>query len=105
MFILSKRAWMKSISTRQWTEVCKAVRLMGVPLLDLRHTWTSWQVQAEALLSHLQELGGWAQFTMVQRYAHLSPAHLRQYADRTLLGDPSTQKPRIYDGVNVFLPG
>jgi hypothetical protein len=35
--------------------------------------------------SHLQELGGWASFSMVQRYAHLSPGHLRQYADRTLL--------------------
>lgn len=61
---------------------------MGFRFHDLRHTWASWQVQAETPLSHLQELGGWASFSMVQRYAHLSPAHLRQYADRTLLGDP-----------------
>jgi len=43
-------------------------------------------VQAETPLSHLQELGGWASFSMVQRYAHLSPGHLKQYADRTLIG-------------------
>lgn len=63
---------------------------MGLPgfrFHDLRHTWASWQVQAETPLSHLQELGGWASFSMVQRYAHLSPGHLRQYADRTLLGE------------------
>jgi hypothetical protein len=47
-------------------------------------------VQAETPLSLLQELGGWASFTMVQRYAHLSPGHLKQYADRTLIGESQT---------------
>ena len=55
---------------------------------DLKHTWASWQVQAESPLSHFQEFGGWASFSMVQRYAHLSAGHLKRYADRTLLGDP-----------------
>jgi len=46
---------------------------MGASVTTLRHTWASWQVQAETHFSHLQELGGWASFSMVQRYAHLSP--------------------------------
>ncbi len=48
---------------------------------DLRHTWASWHVQAGTPLHVLQELGGWASPEMVQRYAHLSAAHLADYAD------------------------
>jgi integrase len=47
---------------------------------DLRHTWASWHVQNGTPLHVLQELGGWSDFSMVQRYAHLSPAHLAEYA-------------------------
>lgn len=87
VFVFRKRAPIKQVSTRKWREACKAVGLEGFRFHDLRHTWASWQVQAETPLSHLQELGGWASFSMVQRYAHLSPGHLKQYADRTLLGE------------------
>lgn len=87
VFVFRKRAPIKQVSTRKWRNACKAVGLDGFRFHDLRHTWASWQVQAETPLSHLQELGGWASFSMVQRYAHLSPGHLKQYADRTLLGE------------------
>lgn len=74
--------------------------LCEVHVVCRRHTWASWQVQAETPLSHLQELGGWASFSMVQRYAHLSPGHLKQYADRTLLGEaPRTETGTLEDGV------
>lgn len=87
VFVFRKRAPIKQVATRKWRNACKAVGLEGFRFHDLRHTWASWQVQAETPLSHLQELGGWASFSMVQRYAHLSPGHLKQYASRTLLGD------------------
>jgi integrase len=87
VFVFRKRAPIKQVATRRWREACRAVGLEGFRFHDLRHTWASWQVQAETPLSHLQEGGGWASFSMVQRYAHLSPGHLKQYADRTLLGD------------------
>jgi site-specific recombinase XerD len=29
----------------------------------------------------LQELGGWSDIRMVQRYAHLAPEHLAKYAE------------------------
>jgi integrase len=92
VFVFRGRAPIKQVSTRKWRECVTAVGLDGFRFHDLRHTWASWQVQAETPLSHLQELGGWASFDMVQRYAHLSPGHLKQYADRTLLGDaPRTE--------------
>lgn len=87
VFSFRKRAPIKQVATRKWRSACKTVGLEGFRFHDLRHTWASWQVQAETPLSHLQELGGWASFSMVQRYAHLSPGHLKQYADRTLLGE------------------
>jgi integrase len=47
---------------------------------DLRHTWASWHVQNGTPLHVLKELGGWADLTMVLRYAHLSSRHLEEYA-------------------------
>ena len=45
----------------------------------LRHTWASWHVQKGTPLAVLKELGGWSDMDMVMRYAHLSPAHLREW--------------------------
>ena len=47
---------------------------------DLRHTWASWHVQNGTPIYVLQELGGWSDIRMVQRYAHLAPEHLACYA-------------------------
>jgi integrase len=47
---------------------------------DLRHTWASWHIQNNTPIHVLQELGGWSDIRMVQRYAHLAPEHLSAYA-------------------------
>ena len=68
------------ISNHAWRKAC--IRA-GVPTLrfhDLRHTWASWHVQAGTPLPVLQELGGWASLTMVQRYAHLGHSHVSSWA-------------------------
>ena len=57
---------------------------------DLRHTWASWHVQAGTPIHVLQELGGWSDIRMVQKYAHLAPEHLAEYAD--LLSSPKVVK-------------
>jgi len=75
----------RQVSTKAWRRAAREAGLEGFRFHDLRHTWASWQVQAETPLSVLQEMGGWQSFEMVRRYAHLSPGHLRRYADRTLL--------------------
>jgi integrase len=48
---------------------------------DLRHTWASWHMQAGTPIHILKELGGWADLSMVMRYAHLSAEHIAGYAD------------------------
>jgi integrase len=49
---------------------------------DLRHTWASWHVMGGTPLHVLMQLGGWSSYPMVLRYAHLSPGHLAEFADR-----------------------
>jgi hypothetical protein len=45
-------------------------------------------VQAATPIHVLQELGGWTSVEMVRRYAHLSPAHLAEFAGTVERGDP-----------------
>jgi len=65
---------------------------------DLRHTWASWHVQNGTPLHVLQELGGWSDIRMVQRYAHLAPEHLAEYADRL-------SSPRVVESNSRTLSG
>jgi integrase len=68
---------------------------------DLRHTWASWHVMAGTPLEVLMELGGWDDYNMARRYAHLAPAHVAPYSRnldrgprlvRTFSGTPTEVK-------------
>lgn len=43
---------------------------------DLRHTWATWHAMAGTPLPVIQQLGGWKDARMVERYAHFSPGYL-----------------------------
>lgn len=89
VFQFRQRAPIYQVTTRMWRRVCAEVGLEGVTFHTMRHSWASWQIQSETPLKMLQELGGWATLEMPLRYAHLSPGHLAQYADRSLVGTES----------------
>jgi len=68
-----------------------------------RHTFASRLVMAGVDLRTVQELGGWRTLDMVQRYAHLAPAHLHAAVERLVtagrfsgpeLGTPSAVEVR-----------
>lgn len=69
-----------SIDSKKWKAALKAADLDDVRWHDLRHTWSSWHVQAGTTLLQLMELGGWKSFVMVQRYSHFNTQHLVQPA-------------------------
>lgn len=72
-------------NTKAWRNGLTKAGIENFRWHDLRHTWASWHVQNGTPMHVLQELGGWADIQMVQRYAHLAPEHLSEYAE-TLCG-------------------
>ena len=48
---------------------------------SLRHTWASQMAMAGVPLEVIQKLGGWKSFSMVLRYAHLSPSYQKGWVD------------------------
>lgn len=72
----------EQVSTAAWYKALGRAGIENFRWHDLRHTWASWHVQGGTPLNVLQELGGWASYSMVQRYAHLAADHLAPWADR-----------------------
>jgi len=70
------------VNTKAWKKGLEKAGIEDFRWHDLRHTWASWHVQSGTPIHVLQELGGWSEIKMVQRYAHLSPEHLSSYADK-----------------------
>lgn len=68
-----------------WRKALKRAEIENFRWHDLRHTWASWHVQSGTPLNVLQELGGWASYDMVLRYAHLSSEHLKAHAGNSVI--------------------
>lgn len=71
-------------SNEHWRSMRKAMELatkragladLGSSFHVLRHTFASRLVMSGVDLRTVMELGGWKDFSMVQRYSHLSPKH------------------------------
>src|SRR6185295_10758859 len=59
-----------------------ATRLEGYTWHGNRHSFASRLVMAGVDLLTVQKLGGWRTLSVVQRYAHLAPDHLRSAVER-----------------------
>lgn len=88
---LYKGKSIKEVSTKAWYKALKAADIKNFRWHDLRHTWASWHVQRGTPLYVLKELGGWESLEMVQRYAHLSSAHLAQWVQPHTTFTPRTE--------------
>jgi|TARA_R100000951_G_scaffold101001_1_gene92014 integrase len=63
-------------SNTGWYNALKKANLEGFRWHDIRHTWATHHVQNGTPLHTLQHLGGWSDFNIVNRYAHLSKDYL-----------------------------
>lgn len=77
---------MKRFWNETWLRACAKAGISDFRWHDLRHTWASWHVMAGTSLQELMELGGWRDYKMVLRYAHLSGEHLKKAASNVTLG-------------------
>jgi integrase len=77
-----RRKPVKVCTTKAWWRALEATGIDNFRWHDLRHTWASWHVQSGTSLQELMELGGWSNYEMVMRYAHLASDHLRAAACR-----------------------
>jgi len=73
-----------------WRKALKRAGIVDFRWHDLRHTWASWHIQNGTPVHVLKELGGWADLSMVLRYAHLSSEHLQGYAENAKSCDKFT---------------
>ena len=61
--------------------VCNGAGIKVIKFHDLRHSFASNLVMKDRPLYEVQKLLGHADFRMTQKYAHLSPSHLRGATD------------------------
>jgi integrase len=64
-----------NFNTKAFKKAADRAGVSGLRWHDLRHTGASWAVQRGVTLQELMVLGGWKSYSMVLRYAHLSPAN------------------------------
>src|SRR5262249_10964305 len=67
---------------RAWRPAVKEANIANFRFHDLRHTFASRLAMAGVDLYTVQRAGGWKTQVMVQRYAHLSPDHIRAAVER-----------------------
>jgi integrase len=79
------------VSNHAWRKACIRAGLPTLRFHDLRHTWASWHVQSGTPLPVLQQLGGWASYEMVLRYAHLGDSHVAGWAGNIAAGTTQVQ--------------
>ncbi len=76
---------------KEWYPALEAAGIRDFRFHDLRHTFASRLTMSGVDLYTVQRAGGWKTAIMVQRYAHLSPDHMRAAVERLVFRASATQ--------------
>lgn len=74
---------MNRASNTGWYNALDKAGLKGFRWHDIRHTWATHHVQNGTPLHTLQHLGGWSDFNIVNRYAHLSQDYMTEACENS----------------------
>ena len=66
-----------------WGKATTRAGIAGFRFHDLRHTWAAWHTLKGTPPIILKELGGWSSLAMVEKYGHINPGHLADWADNS----------------------
>ena len=58
---------------------------------DLRHTWAAWHTLKGTPPAILMELGAWSSLAMVEKYGHINPGHLADWAANSKVKRPKVR--------------
>ena len=72
-FVFAKHNGKPYHAIRGFRAACQGAGLTGVTPHTLRHTFATRLVENGVDLRTVQELGGWATLSLIQRYAHVFP--------------------------------
>ncbi|MDR5771087.1 MULTISPECIES: site-specific integrase [unclassified Caballeronia] len=89
----------------QWLFACKRAGIENFRFHDVRHTWASWHVQNGTPLERLKQMGGWSDYSMVLRYAHLAPDHLVEHAESVTIWAQSTADSKAQEELETLRGG
>ena len=67
---------------REWKPALRAAKTLDFRFHDCRHTFAGRLAMIGTDLYTVQRAGGWKTQVMVQRYAHLSPDHIKAAVER-----------------------
>jgi len=67
-------------STAAWGKAKKRAGIKNFRWHDWRHTFASWHTMSGTPKEVIQQLGNWKDSKMVERYAHLAPGYVAQFA-------------------------
>jgi len=90
VFCSSKGRFLHNLA-KAWYPALEAAGIEDFRFHDLRHTFASRLAMAGVDLYTIQRAGGWKTAIMVQRYAHLSPDHMRAAVERLAWNESGTQ--------------
>ena len=88
-FVFAKRNGKPYHAIRAFRAACQRAGLTGVTPHTTRHTFATRLVETRVDLRTVQELGGWATLSLVQRYALISPSRKAEAVER-LVRDSTT---------------
>lgn len=93
-FVFAKPNGKPYHALRGFRPACQRAGLTGVTPHTLRHTFATRLVENGMDLRTVQELGGWATLSLIQRYAHISPSRKAEAVEGLVRNNSTTLEKR-----------